>query len=166
MAHFEWLDKNMNDVFEKIYDNQNLCKYLYYDSDNPLTEADIIDTKILYTDKLNQKLFPYFFTPDVTEEFKSTLHICFRDFTLSSNTLFKPSKIDFIVVCHKYLWQLDVGDDEVHLRPFAILNELDKTFNRQRTLGLGKNNFQGLKPMQFNTNFFGYVYTLEWVDFT
>ena len=132
MANFEWLDQNINDIFDKIYANQNLCKLLFYNVDDPLSESNITTTKVLYTDKENQKLFPYFFTPDLTSEQKTTLHICFKDFRLSDNIMFKPARVDFYIVCHEYLWELDTGDNEIHLRPFAILNELDKTFNRKR----------------------------------
>ena len=166
MANFEWLDKNINDVFDKIYANQNLCKLLFYDSDNPLAEATIANTKVLYTNKKKRKLFPYFFTPDLKDVQTTTLHVCFKDFKLSDNIFFKPAKVDFYIVCHEYLWELNTGDGDIHLRPFAILHELDLTFNRQRTIGLGKNNFSSLAPIYYNNKFSGFCYSLEWVDFT
>jgi hypothetical protein len=166
MANFEWLDDNINDVFEKIYNNQNLCKLLYYDDDNPYIQPDILNTKVLHTDKNKQKLFPYFFTPDVSDDFKTTLHICFKDFKLSNNIMFKPAKVDFCIVCHEFLWELNLNDNKIHLRPFAILQEIDKTFNRQRTLGLGINNFSGLHPIYYNDKFSGFICSYEWVDFT
>jgi hypothetical protein len=121
LANFEWLDDNINDIFDKIYDNQNLCKLLYYDVSNPYTQPDIVDTTVLRTDKNKQKLFPYLFAPDIVDKQKTTLHVCFKDFRLSDNIMFKPAKVDFHVVCHELLWDLKLGDNKIHLRPFAIL---------------------------------------------
>jgi len=167
MAHFEDLDLNIQTIFDKIYNNQNLCKLLFYDDDNPSVMPDIVSPSILYTNIEKQKLFPYGFTPDLTDEYKSTLSVVFSDFrTGRDNILFKPGKVSFIICVHTYLWQLNLGDSKIHLRPNAILHELDKTFNWQRTLGLGKNIMDYAKPIQFNKNFHGYVYCINWVDFT
>jgi hypothetical protein len=45
------IDKYLNDILAKIYLNQNLCKYLYYDVKNPLAEPEITDTTIIKTNK-------------------------------------------------------------------------------------------------------------------
>ncbi len=67
------IDKYLNDIKTKILDNSNLCKLLYFDHENPLSESDISDTNILYTDTSNQRLFFTPFTIDSSDIIKSTL---------------------------------------------------------------------------------------------
>ena len=161
------IDKYLNDILNKIYANQDLCKLLYYDKKNPLAEADIIDTTILRTDKNNQKIFVSPFTIDNSDVVKSTLTIQVNNFSLGkTNIYFKNMDIDFIVVCNVNIWELDDGSGEVKIRVNAIWEELNKIFNRQKTVGLGINNFNYGKITQFNQYFWGYVYSLRAIDFT
>ena len=166
MSKFEFLNQNMNDIFTKIYANQNLCKLLYHDVDNPLAEANITDTTVLYTDKENQKIFPYPFTPDIADVQKTVLNVVFNKFELGDNNIyFKPSNIDFIVLSHIYLWNITDGSNDIKLRPFMILNELDETFGFQRTVGLGRNIFDYADIIWANTSFVGYRICYKAWDF-
>ena len=156
------LNKIMQNIFNTIYQNQNLCKLLYYNELNPYSMPDLTDTSVIYTDELNRKLYPYPFAPDVTEEQKTFISVLFDDIQYENNTYFKPGKIDFIVCSHIYNWDLNVGDTDIHLRPFEIINEIDKSFNRQSNSGtVGKDLFKYIKPIKINDKFSGMVYCLK-----
>jgi hypothetical protein len=162
----EGIDKYLNDILTKIYANQNLCKYLFYDVRNPLAQATIANTKVLKDDKDNQKIFITPFTVDVTDKTKTTLTIMINDFQLDSDTkYYEDMTVEFIIACNVRLWELDDGSNEVKLRVNGIWDELSKTFKRKATVGIGKNNFKSGRLQKFNDYFWGYSYCLEAKDF-
>ena len=153
------IDRYLNDIKIKILANSNLCRLLYYNSDNPLAEADLPDTSILYSDKLNQKLFFTPFIDDSDSEAKSTLNVVINNFKLDSATkYFKDISIDFIVMIHNDLWILDDGSGEIKLRANAIWKELNETFFEHRT-AMGKNLFEYSKMVRTKDNLYsGYIF--------
>lgn len=160
------IDKYINDILSKIYANQNLCKYLYYDTRNPLAQPDIVDTKILKTNKENQRIFITPFTIDVTDITKTTLTIMIDNFHIDEqNNYYDDISVDFIIACNVRIWELDDGSGEVKLRVNGIWDELNHTFKRKSTVGIGKNNFKKGKIQRFNDCFWGYLYSLEAKDF-
>ena len=162
----EGIDKYINDILAKIYANQNLCKYLYYDVRNPLAQADIADTTVLKDNKTNQKIFVTPFTIDNTDRTKTTLTIMVDNFYLDEKTkYYEDMKIDFVIACNVRLWELDDNSGEVKLRVNGIWQELNNTFKRKSTVGLGKNHFNYGKLQKFNDYFWGYTYCLTAKDF-
>ena len=160
------IDKYLNDILAKIYANQNLCKYLYYDVRNPLAQSTISDTSILKTNKQNQKIFVTPFTVDTTDRTKTTLTIMVDKFTIDEkNNYYEDMSIDFIIACNVRLWELDDNSGEVKLRVNGIWEELNNTFKRESTVGLGKNHFDYGKIQKFNDYFWGYIYCLKAKDF-
>lgn len=161
-----FLNKYLNDILSKIYTNQNLCKYLYYDVDNPLDMPDIIDTKILYTDKNNQKIFTTPFSIDNADYMKSTLTIEIYDAEVdSSNSFYKNLRFNFHIISHVRLWELASNDGECNLRTNAIIHELNNLFLRKETVGLGRNQYSYMKKTYPNQWFSGYLYCLSAKDF-
>jgi hypothetical protein len=75
------------------------------------------------------------------------------------------SFLDFIIACNVRLWGLDDGSNEIRLRVNGIWDELNNTFKRQSTVGIGKNNFKYGRIQKWNDNFWGYSYCLEAKDF-
>ena len=159
------IDRYLNDIKDKVLANQSLCKLLYFNNENPLAESDIADTSILYTDKLNQKLFFIPFTDDRDSEAKSTLHIVISDFKLDTTSkYFKDISIDFIVMIHNDLWILDDGSGEIKLRSNAIWKELNDTFFEHRS-AMGKNLFEYSKMVRTKDNQYnGYVFCSTTTD--
>lgn len=160
------LDKYLNDVLAKIYTNQNLCKLLYYDVTNPLSQADIADTTILKTDLENKRILTTPFTVDVSNTQKSTLTININESDVYKETYYKNIKIDFIILSHLHLWELDAATtSQTSLRPNLIVHELASLFLRENTIGIGKNHYAYLKKYQPSAWFAGYVYCLSGLDF-
>jgi hypothetical protein len=161
MANSLDLNKNINDILTKIYANQNLCKLLYYDHDNPLSQTDIADTTVLYTDTLNQRIIPKPFTPDITDERKSTLNIVLNNFKGENKQFYTTVSVDFVIMSHINLWDISDGSGLVSIRPWLIMEEINKTFNRERTVGMGKNLFEHGRIVRPNEYFAGYIYSFE-----
>jgi len=161
------VDRYLNNIKTKLLSNQSICKYLYYDLDNPLAEADISDTSILITDKDNQKIFFTPFTLDSTDSQKTTLTIMVDNFDLDNRTnYYKKMDITFLVMCHKKLWELNDGSNEIKLRVNGIWHELNGIFNNKSNIvGLGRAIFDYSKIVQFNDYFWGYRYCLSVKDF-
>lgn len=70
MAYFEELNNSLNAVLQKILDNQDLCKMIYY-SDIPSNHSDI-DTSILITEKY---LNPMSKIPEANSDQKSIMNV-------------------------------------------------------------------------------------------
>lgn len=160
------IDTYLTDIRTKILANQNLCKYIYYNSRNPLAQPDIADTKaVLCDDKRNRKIFFTPFSVDTTDETKTTLTVTVDRFKPDSSTYFEDMVIYFTIACNVRLWELNDGTEGIVLRPNGIWDELNKTFKRERTVGLGKNHFQSGYIQKFNDYFWGYNYCLTAKDF-
>jgi hypothetical protein len=162
------IDKYLNDIRTKIYASTPLCKLLYHDTDNPLAGANLSpNNSIIYTDKENKKLFFTPFTLDNADVTKSTLTIFVDNFRLDKkNTYFKSMNIHFVIAVNNRIWELDDNSGELKLRPNLIIYYLNEIFNRQRTVGLGVNNFDRARIFYPNPYFSAYEYVLEAVDFT
>src|SRR5665648_1134780 len=116
MSRFLELNDNITTVLIKLTSNQNLCKLLYYNSYDPLSEVDINDTFSLVFDKIH----PFPFTPNIDGIATSQINVLFDDFQLGKdNPAFKNNRLTFIIMCHSDLWRMDSM-----LRPFAIMKEI------------------------------------------
>jgi hypothetical protein len=161
-----FLDEYTNQIMQKIYTSQNLCKLLLIDNDNPTAYSDIADTTILFTDKSNKRILTTPFNVDILDTQRSTLTINVGDARLDSdNIYFKEVKFKFFVLCPYLLWELTAANGVSAMRPNAIIHELLLLFNRKRTIGLGKNHFVRLSPIYPNQQVAGFILELEGHDF-
>lgn len=159
------IDKYLNNIKNKILDNQNLCKLLYYNQRNPLSQPNLDDTSILYKDKLNQKLYFTPYTEDADSESKSTLNVVVTEFKLDQKSkYFKELKIEFIIMIHHDLWTLDDGSGDIILRPNAIWDEINRTFY-DNSSGIGRDifDYSGLVRSR-NGQYSGYKYCMDTKD--
>lgn len=161
-----YLDKYMNDILAKIYTNQNLCKYLLYDSSDPLSLPDIVNTKILYDDKSNQRILDTPFNMAIVNTEYTTLTINVNDASIDrSSPYYKDIEIEFFIICTYRNWNLSAGMGESILRPNGIVHELSNLFSQQRTVGLGKNNIVKLSKIYPNQVVGGYRMCVNATDF-
>lgn len=140
-------------VIGELIKNQNICKYLYYNEDNPLEQSDLslpMHDLVVVGNK-NRKIFPYPFNPNVSTDNCSQIRLFydkgeFKGRTLEFNGLF----IDIIVA--KDLWLIrDV--DSICIRPYEILSEIVSMFH-DKDFGIGtKINFQDFGHVFVNDHF-------------
>lgn len=150
------MNKYINAIAAKIYENQTLCKYLYYDYDDPLSQPDIADTTILYTDENNKRLLFKPFVSNVEDERITRLNVVIEDVSTDRTSYFKLVNLDCIIICHNDLWNVEITDGDIGIRPLLIWDELDSIFVREFTRGVGSDQFSYVRLMYFNDNFTGY----------
>ncbi len=158
MAKFAELNDNLMDVLIKLISSQNLCKLLQFPVDNPYLESNIEDTSSLLFDKV----FPIPKIPTVSETQESYLTVIFDNFGLNGNIKFKDALLVFNIYCHIDLWQM-TGTGK--LRPYAIMEEIDKLLNDQRVIGLGKMQFSRSRFIAANEKYMGYRLEYNVLDF-
>lgn len=164
-SEINYLDKYLNNTLSKIYTSQDLCKLLYYDVPNPLEQPNLVDTKSLFYDVNNKKIFTTPFTVDIADIQKTTLTININESDVE-DVFYKNIKIDFYVLSHVHLWELGTSDiSSTSLRPNLIVHELAKLFNREQNIGIGKNHYSYMKRFQPNQFYSGYIYCLSGMDF-
>lgn len=155
-----------NTIIAMLLADQTLCKYLYYDDDNPLALATISDTSVL-SDKDNpdRRIFAIPFNSSVHSTQMSTLHIQI-DQPNSGDVYFKKVNVTFIILCHNHLWELYTADDSVKLRPDMIVERLGVLFHRTSSIGLGKASYGSLRNIYLNDEVSGYKLVFENIDFS
>jgi len=156
MAYFELLDVGINVVLDEIFNDQDLCKFLYYNQPNPLDQNTITDT----TSLLLQNIFPMPKDPDAKEEKKSYLNIYFYNAKpFENNSGFKKTYLCFDIICHLDIWMINDG-----LRPIKICSKIDRIFNNKyfKDLSLSKIFFADWRCNKYSDYFYGYnlVYSL------
>ncbi|MNH66533.1 hypothetical protein D3C73_185660 [compost metagenome] len=150
MARFEQLNKNTEDILLSIIDNQNLCKLIHYDSNDPFSEKDIEDTSEL----LFERIFPFPKIPGVETKALTYLNVYMDNFLIpSANNGVKEALIIFNVITHNDLWRMEGTG---MLRPYSILHEIDEMFNKERVIGIKKLKFNRGKYIYLNNQFGGY----------
>jgi len=150
MAYFNELNTNINIVLEYILGDQDLCKLIYYNEPNPLSQPTISDTSILLFDKiypLPKKV--------LAEEEKATIlnTYFYSSKPYSNNSGFRPVVLCFDIMCHLDVWKIESA-----LRPYSISNKIDTLFNNEYNSDLSMNYiyFMSWSPMQYSDYYYGY----------
>lgn len=148
-SSFLSIDKDMNQITNRILDNDRLCKMLYYSSPDALRREPLtLEQKQSMFGK-NIKIVPKL---TVDNEILQYLVIGFSNFiTNPINPQFRDHTIEFDIVCHFDQWAL--GD--FALRPYKIAAELDIMFNNRKFAGIGLLEFVGATPIMLTDEFGG-----------
>jgi len=144
--------KIKNEMIERILGNQDLLKYIYYQSSNPLEEIDIEDTIGL----INEYVYKRSRVFTVEEDVQNYLFVKIN--SPSSNkggSIFKEITIIFDIICHNELIDnLDSGED----RALCILDEIDSLLDDTRSeFWLGKIQYQNFREIYVGDKFSGYT---------
>lgn len=163
MSHFKELNLYINNVLEMLVQNQNLCKYLYYDTkpdEDPLSKPNLTEEQRIGL--LFKHIFPLPKLPsDSKVDASSYLTVFFDNIEKGGSIYFKDSILTFNVFCHLDLWRIPD-----RLRVYSIMEEIDLMFNNQSTVGIGKTQFQRSRLFSVNKDFAGYTITYRLVDFS
>lgn len=159
MSKFNELNTNLMSVLFKLLESQDLCKLLYYDTDNPYAETDITDTSTL----LFSKIFPIPKIPTIKTKESSMITVIFDDIRIGTGgTAFKNSMLCINTFCHIDKWQLK-GTGK--LRIYSIMQEIDNKLNNERVIGIGKMQFNRSRFIGANEQYFGYQTYYSVLDF-
>lgn len=142
----EELGVNLQKIALRLVRNQNLCKYLKYTDDNPLNNPDFEDPirEILHQ---NIKIVPLVNVDSNTTE--STVLIIYDNAPVNeTNTEFKEVTLIVMVYVPLREWQLN----DINLRPFLIMSEIEKSLKNKRIEGLGRLNYKGWESKLITDN--------------
>lgn len=130
------LGVNLMKMATKLLENQRLCKLLKYTDDNPLSEthSDVPQKDILHK---NLKVVPLVNEEENNTE--STIVLIFTDGEVQNNTEFKSVSFDAIIYTPFSEWLIN----DVSLRPFLIMSEIEKTLKNKRIESLGTITYRG-----------------------
>lgn len=134
---FEVMGEDIFKIVERILNNQNLLKLIKYTNNDPLNQPDLTQEE---KDKLLHKNI--LITPKIPDEDQDKncyIVILLDEYIVDSqNADFKQAKIRFDVLCPMDRWVINANS----LRPYLMMNEIDKDFNEKKLAGIGNLSFQ------------------------
>lgn len=139
---FSIMGENTFIIANRIMNNQRICRLLKYQTKTPFLEIDPVTKKpqpdVDGTELINKQILivPKIF--DDSTEKMSYITAIFDDFVVNQlNPEFKISTVRFDIACPYDEWILS----ERSLRPYLIMEELDKMFNQEKLKGIGNLQF-------------------------
>ena len=151
------------DVLNQILASDEIAKLLMYDTaDAPFRDAPTEEEKeaLLY-----EKVFPFRFVPDAIENQGTFItmgvgrvrrleegYTVYDDYT--------TGQVTFYIFTHVKLMRTQGG-----IRQDLLLTEIDKIFDKNRTLGIGELKLRGVEELWIHNNKFGgYTVSFSMVD--
>jgi hypothetical protein len=129
ITNYNELGKILQQIALKLLNNQKLCKLLRYTNTNPLEQTDIADTMDLFQKNI-------FIVPKVEcKDSQSRICIILNRADVSQNTSFSGLTVTLSIFCPLESFVID--EPNAQLRPFAIMEEINKTLNKKEVGGLG-----------------------------
>lgn len=128
---------NLSKIALRLIKNQNLCKYIMYTNDDPLGKEDFKDPlkEVLHK---NIKIVPLVNIDKNTT--KSTVVITYDSAPVNeSNSEFDDVTMVILIYTPLREWQLN----DINLRPFLIISEIEKSLKGKCIEGLGKLKYKG-----------------------
>lgn len=131
-SSFLSLDKDLALITNKITENQDLLKLLYYTQPDCLQAEDLSPREIISMLHKQIKIIPKI---DIITECPNYIIITFDNFTPNAtNPEFRDCTINFDIFCHPDHWNLG----NFALRPYKIAGEIDRMFNNKKLTGIGE----------------------------
>lgn len=148
---FAIMGQNLYVITAKFIRNQNLCRLLYYTDRDPLSinktninGIDLVRKNILVVPKPLDSL--------LTQE--NFVVIGFDSFYINPiNKEFKVGTIQITIMCPFEEWELDNNS----LRPYLLMEEIDKELNEQKINGIGTLAFSGASQVAFSLQLGGFI---------
>ena len=135
---FSVMGTNTFKIANMLMSNQKLCRLLKYQSKDPFTAIDPVTGKpqpdVDGVDLIHKQILivPKVFD-DSTEKMSYVISV-FDDFVVNQiNPEFKISTVRFDIACPYDEWILN----DRSLRPYLIMEEIDKIFNESKMQGIG-----------------------------
>lgn len=147
-SSFLSIEKDMNIIINKMFENDRLKKLLYYNTKDCLNKPKLTEEQTLSLINKQIKMVPKLY---VDKSVLNYIIISFDNFTQSANPEFRDNIIEFDIICHFDQWQMN----DFQLRPYRIAAELDTMFNDKHLTGIGTLKFLGANQMILTDEFAG-----------
>ena len=143
-SSFLSINKDLDNITNRMLKNPRLQKLLYYTVENPLAQPSLTEDQQLEFLRKNIKIVPKLYIDDSVLNY---VIIGFDNFIENAtNPEFRDNIISFDIICHYDQWQMADFD----LRPYRIAAELDTLFNNTHLTGIGTLQFLGCNQMLLN----------------
>jgi hypothetical protein len=149
------LNNKLTDICYKLLENQNLCKLIGLDGDDPLSEPDLDSPQSLFYDRI----LPYYTNPSTIGESRTSLSVYF-DYIKGKSNNFNNMTLTFMILTHESLKKID-GGSRVNDILYFLLDDIDKL----RDIGLGKLEMDYAKLYVPNEEYSGYIISFKIDDF-
>lgn len=139
---FSVMGENTFLIANKIMKNPRICRLLKYNSKDPFKEKDPITGKdqpdVDGLDLINKQILIVPKVFDDSNEKMSYIISIFESYSVNPfNAEYKMARIRFDIACPYDEWLLN----ERSLRPYLIMEEIDKMFNKTKLKGIGNLQF-------------------------
>lgn len=147
-SSFLSIEKDMNIIINKMFENDRLKKLLYYNTKDCLNKPKLTEEQTLSLINKQIKMVPKLY---VDKSVLNYIIISFDNFTPSANPEFRDNIVEFDIICHFDQWQMN----DFKLRPYRIAAEIDMLFNNQKMTGIGELQFLGANQVILTDEFAG-----------
>ena len=148
---FEIMGEDIFNIINRITKDQTLLKLIKYTDNDPLKHPDLTQEEI--DEMLHKNILITPRIPDDDTDLNNYLVILLDNYTVDPvNIDFKVVEIRFDVVCPMDRWIIN----EKTLRPYLIMNRLDKNFNEQKLSGIGNLKFESASSLVVSHYLAGY----------
>ncbi len=156
---FVQVGRDLQLIMEKLVTNENIAKLLYYGEKDALSKNNVdADTKLAM---VNDYIRVVPVLPKDLEA-KNYIIIQFDNFSPGSDPMLtREFLISFDIFCNAQNWILN----DYQLRPYAIMNEIDKMFNMSKLNSFGPINFVGATGIIINENLLGFTLVYKVYDY-
>lgn len=154
---FAVMGENTFIIANKLMQNERLCRLLKYQSKDPFKEVDPYTNnpqpKVDGLDLIHKQILIVPKVFDNNTEKMSYVISVFNNFVVNTfNSEFKISTIRFDIACPYDEWILN----ERSLRPYLIMEEIDKMFNKTKLKGIGNLQFLRADNLTLSPQIGGY----------
>ena len=159
IRNFKAVGDNLFIIAQKILEDDDICKLLYYTDSNPLSHNMTEDEKQALLHK-NILLVPK--VPENDDIKGSYILVLYDGFNQNlANSEFKDADLLFIIVCPPENWVIN----EASLRPFLIMSRIDELFGNKKIANIGKLQFIKADRFVLNSQLTGYGLTYSTYEF-
>lgn len=144
MVKFELLSQNLLIILSELKKNSTFVKYVFYNDDKPLLNPVVQNPSVLSDSGL---LLPSPFNTTTTD--CTQVRVYYLDIDIEKNV--DDCVLIFDVIVAKNLWLINNGKPAV--RPYAIAEEIMKTFQGKSIQTIGTLDFQRMKHMWVDEKF-------------
>lgn len=148
---FAVMGEDIFKIVDRLLKNQRLLKLLKYTDNDPLSHPDLTQDEI---DKMLHKNI--LITPKIPDEDQDKncyIVVLLDNYTVDpENSDFKATFIRFDVLCPMDRWIIKGSS----LRPYLLMNEIDKDFNEKKLSGIGNLSFSTAERLVVSPYLAGY----------
>ena len=148
-SSFLSVDKDLSLICDKIISNKRLQKYLYYNVEEPLKEADLSPKEVKSLFGKQVRIVPKL---SIDGEVLNYIMISCDNFSPNPlNPEFRDNIIEIDIICHYDQWQMK----DFELRPYKIAGEIDSMLDGKKLTGIGQLEFMGASQLVLTDEFAG-----------